>query len=223
MSAKTACLTDYVRSAHDDLSTRMEAARLMHGTRDDPRLERHRIDDFLGATCQHLHAMDEVMLPAYAGLPDGKALCHAYTASVKRLEVLLYHVNAHEYGSTFEGSFSWPTLWADVEHAMAEERSQEERLASALTEALDDGHLEEITGRVQRVEPTEPTRPHPHQPHGGVLGRLSRRMMRKTDAFWDAAQGRIVPEQDRVPKKKPGLVGQYFLADPRFGEDDPSE
>jgi hypothetical protein len=102
MSTRTACLTDYVRSTHDDLSERLETARQMHGTRDDPRLERHRIDDFLGATCKHLHALDEVLLPAYAKLPDGKALRHDYTASMKQLEVLLYHVNAHEYGSSIE-------------------------------------------------------------------------------------------------------------------------
>jgi hypothetical protein len=209
-------LTDYVRASHDDLAHRREAASLMHGTRDDPRLERHRIDDFLGATCQHLHALDDVLLPAYAKLPEGRSLCHDYTASVKRLEVLLYHVNAHEYGSSIEGTYDWPTLWTEVGEAMADERRHEEMLVGALTEALDDDRLEDLAERVRHVEPTEPTRPHPHQPHGGLMGRMSRRMMRTTDAFWDAAQGRIVPEPERAPKKKPGLVGQYFLASPRF-------
>jgi hypothetical protein len=220
MSTKTDCLIDYVRSSHDGLATRMEAARLMHGTRDDPRLERHRIDDFLGAACQHMHAIDDVMLPAYAKLPDGRSLCHDFTTSVKHLEVLLYHVNAHEYGSSIEGSFDWPAVWTDVAQAMADERSAEEELARQLTDALDDDRLEDLTGRIQRVEPQEPTRPHPHQPHGGMLGRFSRGVMRKTDAFWDTAQGRIVPEPVHEPKKKPGLLGQYFLASPRLGQDD---
>jgi hypothetical protein len=219
MSTKTACLIDYVRSTHDALATRMEAARLMQGTREDPRQQRHRIDGFLGATCQHLHALDEVVLPAYAKLADSRSLCHDYTASVKRLEVLLYHVNAHEYGSTIEGSFSWPTLWGAVQEAMAEEREHEEALAGRLTEAVEDDALEALADRIRRVEPREPSRPHPHQPHGGVLGRASRRMMRTTDAFWDAAQGRIVPEPVHAPKKKPGLLGQYLLASPRFGDE----
>lgn len=216
MSTKTACLTDYVRSTHDDLAARLATARQMHGTRDDPRLERHRIDDFLGATSKHLHALDHVLLPAYSKLPDGRSLSHEYTASVKRLEVLLFHVNAHEYGSSIEGSYSWPTLWAEVDDALADQRHHEEELAKALTESLDDDRLEAITVRIRRVEPEEPSRPHPHQPHGGVWGKVSRRMMRTTDAFWDAAQGRIVPEPERAPKKKPGLLGQYFLASPRF-------
>lgn len=223
MSTKTACLIDYVRSAHDDLSARMEAARLMQGTRDDPRQQRHRIDDFLGATCQHLHALDEVMLPAYGKLPDGRSLRHDYTASVKHLEVLLYHVNAHEYGSTIEGSFDWPAVWGDVEGAMTDQRRHEEVLARQLTDALGNDRLEELTDRLHHVEPVEPTRPHPHQPHGGFLGRVSRKMMRTTDAFWDAAQGRIVPEPEREPKKKPGLLGQYLLASPRFTDQDKPE
>ncbi|SFB74375.1 hypothetical protein SAMN04487968_101264 [Nocardioides terrae] len=220
MSTKTACLIDYVGSTHDDLAARMETARHMQGTRDDPRLERHRIDDFLGGTSRHLHAIDDVMLPEYAKVPDGKALCHDLTASVKRLEVLLYHVNAHEYGSTIEGHYAWPELWADVEQALGDERRHEEELARRLTERLDDERLAELTGRIQRVEPQEPTRPHPHQPHGGMLGRVSRGVMRRTDAFWDMAQGRIVPEPEHEPKRKPGLLGQYLLGSPRMGQED---
>jgi hypothetical protein len=216
MSTKTACLIDYARSAHADLSERLETARLMHGTRDDPRLERQRIDDFLGSTCKHLHALDEVLLPAYVKLPDGRSLCHDYTATVKRLEVLLYHVSAHEYGSTIEGSSPWPTLWAEVDRALADQRRHEEMLVRRLTDALDDADLERLTDRIRRTEPEEPSRPHPHQPHGGLLGRVARKMMRTNDAFWDAAQGRIVPEPEREPKKEPGLLGQYLLASPRL-------
>lgn len=223
METTTACLTDYVRSAHDDLQGRLEAARLMRGSRDDPRRGRHRIDDLLGATCRHLHAVDDVLLPAYARLPDGRRLCHEHTAVVKRLEVLLYHVNAHEYGSTMEGRFSWPALWEDVAAAMAEERRQEERLARQLSGALGDAELQSLVDRLAWVEPREPTRPHPHQPHGGALGRVARRVMRTTDAFWDAAQGRIVPEPARPPRKEPGRLGQYLLASPRFDQQDRSE
>jgi hypothetical protein len=220
MSTKTACLTDYVRSTHDDLAASLGAARQMHGRRDDPRLERLRIDAFLSATCRHLHAMDEVALPAYARVSAGRTPSHDYTAGVKRLEVLLYHANAHEYGSSFESSYSWPRLWAEVEGLLAEQRGHEEDLARRLTDALDDDALERLADRLRRVEPREPSRPHPHQPHGGVLGRLSRRVMRATDAFWDTAQGRIVPEPEHAPRKKPGLLGQYLLASPRFTEED---
>ena len=42
--------------------------------------------------------------------------------------------------------------------------------------------------------------------------------MHTVDCFWDAAEGRIVPGPTPEPKKRPGLVAQYFLADPRFDE-----
>jgi hypothetical protein len=219
MNGKTDCLIDYTQSTHDDLSRRLQIARQMYGTRDDPRLQRHRIDDFLGATCKHLHALDQVLLPAYVRLTGGRRLCHDYTASVKKLEVLLYHVNAHEYGSTIEGSFQWPTVWAAVAKALADQRAQEETLVRRLTDALDDDRLQGLTDQIRRVEPKEPSRPHPHQPHGGLLGKASRGMMRTADAFWDAAQGRIVPEPVRAPKKQPGLLGQYLLASPRFKDE----
>lgn len=220
MSTRTACLTDYVRTVNDDLAARLEAARQMHGRRDDPRLQRARIDSFLGATCKHLHVMDDVLLPAYGRLPDGRGLCHDYVAAVKRLEVLLYHVHAHEYGSTYESTYAWPTVWAEVARTMADQRRNEERMAQRLTEALDDEALTALTDRIASLEPAEPSRPHPHQPHGGLLGRVSRTVMRATDGFWDMAQGRIVPEPPRPPRKEPGLLGQYLLGSPRLDRTD---
>jgi hypothetical protein len=48
---------------------------------------------------------------------------------------------------------------------------------------------------------------------------VSRRVLHTVDAFWDTAEGRMAPERAGKPKKKPGLLGQYFLADPRFDEE----
>jgi hypothetical protein len=31
----------------------------------------------------------------------------------------------------------------------------------------------------------------------------------------------MAPEPEREPKKRPGLLGQYFLGDPRFDEEEP--
>ena len=102
-------------------------------------------------------------------------------------------------------------------HLPAELRARARAFA---TDALDDDLLQALTDRIHRVEPAEPSRPHPHQPHGGVLGRFSRGLMRKTDGFWDTAQGRIVPEPARAPRKKPGLMGQYLLGHPQMGVDE---
>ena len=41
------------------------------------------------------------------------------------------------------------------------------------------------------------------------------------ETFWDTAEGRMTPEPNRPAKKKPGLLGQYLLGDPRFDEEEP--
>ena len=76
---------------------------------------------------------------------------------------------------------------------------------------------------MQGAEASAPTRPHPYAPHTGVAGQVSRRVMHAVDAFWDATEGRMVPEKERPERGKPGRFAQYFLADPRFDEDEPPE
>jgi hypothetical protein len=45
-------------------------------------------------------------------------------------------------------------------------------------------------------------------------------VLHAVDSFWDTAEARMVPEKEHAARKKPGLIGQYLLADPRFDEDD---
>jgi hypothetical protein len=49
---------------------------------------------------------------------------------------------------------------------------------------------------------------------------VARRVLHTVDAFWDTAEGRMVPEKEHAEHKKPGLMAQYLLADPRFDEDE---
>jgi hypothetical protein len=49
---------------------------------------------------------------------------------------------------------------------------------------------------------------------------VARSLWAKADRFWDAAEGRIVPEPDHPHHKPPGLLAQYVLADPRFDLDE---
>lgn len=217
--------TDVLRSSiqhtHEGLAERLEAARLMEAPADEPRQGYARIDTFLATASKHLHAVDAVLLPpARKRVADGADLVHEYVHSVKELEVVLAHVKAHEYGSVYESSFAWPDVWSDVGEAMGEHRAHEERLGDRLTETLDDAALERLTQRLYHAELVAPTRPHPYTPHTGLLGLVSRKLMHTADRFWDTVEGRMVPEPARAPKKPPGRVAQYFLADPRFDEDE---
>lgn len=215
--ATTTMLQDTLRQKHDELCERLAVARTMTMRPEQSRRGCPPIDLFLARTSQHLHAVDAVLVPAVRSqCSDGSELVHAYLRTAKELEVVLAHVKAHEFGSAWETTFDWERVWSDVDVAMAAEWDVECRMADHLVEQLPEEQLTEVAGRFDDVESHAPTRPHPYLPHTGAAGRVVRRMMRVADAFWDAVEGRFVPEPDRKPRKRPGLIGQYLMADPRF-------
>jgi hypothetical protein len=210
-----------IQHTHDGLAQRLEAARGLAVPPGEAYRGHERIDLFLAATSKHLHAVDAVLLPrARKQVPDGGNLVHDYLRSAKELEIVLAHVKAHEYGSVYESGYAWPGVWSDVRGAMWDHGRHEEVLGDRLTDALDDQELDRLAVRLRNTELAAPTRPHPYTPHTGPFGLAARRVMSTADRFWDAVEGRIVPEPDRAPKKRPGLVAQYFLADPRFDEEE---
>ena len=213
----TDVLSTSLRLTHSRLAERLEAARAMAAPPGEPRRDRQRIDAFLGEASKHLHAVDAVLVPRIRReLPDGDELVHDYVHAVRALEVVLAHVKAHEYGSVYESSFAWPAVWSDVDEAMADQHRREQDLGERLTDALDDGDLDRLAERLRSAERTAPSRPHPYTPHTGPLGLVARRVMHVADRFWDAVEGRMVPEPQQPPKPPPGRIAQYFLADPHF-------
>lgn len=217
-------LHDVLQETHEELSSRLAVARSMTDRPEKSRRGCPPIDMFLAETSKHLHAVDEVLVPAVRKqCQDGHGLCHEYLLPCKELEVVLAHVKAHEYGSAYETSFDWEAVWGDVDSALAEEWRQEERMADRLESDLDDGQLQALAEALVKAEERAPTRPHPYLPHTGPLARSARGVMRVADAFWDHVEGRFVPERQRAPHKKPGLLGQYLMADPRFDEEETTD
>ena len=209
-----------IQQTHDGLAERLQAARAMGAPPEEPRQDYQRIDLFLACASKHLHAVDAVLLPrARKQVPDGGHLVHDYLRSAKDLEVVLAHVKAHEYGSVYESAYAWPGVWSDVRTAMWDHRRHEQVLGDRLTASLDDPAIDVITERLRNAEFAAPTRPHPYTPHTGLLGLVARRVMHTVDSFWDAVEGRMVPEPRRTPKKEPGRFAQYVLGDPRFDEE----
>lgn len=216
------CLENAIAHTHDGLVERLAAARTVKLSPEQSRRGCPPIDLFLSAASRHLHAVDEVLVPAARNrCPGGRHLVHDYVASLKGLEVALAHAKAHEYGSSWEAGYVWDDVWDEVDAGMADHRRHEELLGLDLTRALDDPALEKLTGRLETVEEHAPSRPHPYLPHTGAGGWASRRLMRAVDGFWDAVEGRYTTEPPRPPHKRPGLIGQYLMADPRFDEDEP--
>jgi hypothetical protein len=210
-----------VRHTHEDLAELFHTARAMESPTDRPREAYESIDRFLATASKHLHAVDAVLLAAVRRrVTGGRALVHDYVHAVKALEVVLAHAKANEYGSAYERTHAWAPMWADVEAALAAQQRQERALCDRLVEALGDAELDRLAQRLHDAELAAPSRPHPYTPHTGLPGLVARKVMHTADLFWDSVEGRMVPEPERVPKKSPGLIAQYFLADPRFDEDD---
>jgi hypothetical protein len=172
------------------------------------------IDGLLARTSAHLHAVDQVLVPA-ARLAHASEAIRDYRRAARRLGVSVAHVKAHEFGSTYESGVAWSTVWDDLESALAAERKCEEAMVSQM-ESADLGSFQALTDRLERVELTAPSRPHPYLPHRGPAGYAMRHVMRRVDRWWDHVEGRVVPEP-AVPKHRPlGLVGQYLTGTPHM-------
>lgn len=213
-------LVDSTEQTHRTLSALLHTAAAMENVPGEPRKGFENTDAFLAATSRHLNAVEGVLLPAaHKHVPGGADVVHAYVRACKELETALVTAKAREYGSAYAVNRHWTDIWAAVRARLDRLHDVESDLVDRLSAALDQPQLGELTERLHRSERDAPSRPHPHAPHLGLRGRLARRALHTVDAFWDTAEGRMIPEQAHPRRKKPGLMAQYLLADPRFDEE----
>ena len=216
-------LRSSVQHTHELLGERMEFARDMVSAPSRPRDANERIDVYLAAASKHLHAVDAVLLPAVGShLADSGHLVHDYLHAERELELALAHVKAREYGSALEAGETWDDVWTDVLDAAASQRVRELDIADKRRARHSDGPA------LRRARPSACTaRRRSRRPGRTRTSRtpacpagLARKVMHTADAFWDATEGRMVPEAQHKPHKPPGKFAQYLLADPRFDEEE---
>jgi hypothetical protein len=205
---------------HRTLATELATAAEMHTVPGQPRKGFEYADTFLAATSRHLNTVESVLLPVAQKRLHDSDFVHDYVRASKDLEMALVNAKGREYGSAYAVTMRWPEVWATVRTRLERERDLEVELVERLTAELEDNEMEELVDQLVHAEPDAPSRPHPHAPHLGAKGRVARRMLHAVDAFWDTAEGRMVPEKEHAEHKKPGLMAQYLLADPRFDEDE---
>lgn len=182
---------------------------------DHPRDHYPAIDTFLAAASRHNAAVVQVLVPAARKhLPDGATRAKDYVERSRSFEAVLNQVKAKLYGSAYAQRGPWSRLWTAVEAEFEELWQLEIAMATDLAE-LDEGV--DWSEKLYDAESHAPSRPHPHIPHQGAAGTVARAVARKVDAFWDAAEGRMVPEP--APKRdrdSEGLLVQYLMADPHL-------
>jgi hypothetical protein len=215
-----------LRVTHQMLVERLDLAAAARPTTDPahPRDQYPAIDTFLASASRHNAAMLAVIVPAVRShLPHGPERAHDHITQSRRFEVALSQVKAKLYGSTYAVRRSWESIWDDVRRELAETCRLERALVADLVAARRDGDPD-WGERLYRAELSAPTRPHPYIPHQGLPGRVARTLARRVDGFWDAAEGRMVPEPlHHHERRDDGRFTQYLLADPHLPEDDDAD
>jgi hypothetical protein len=217
----TDTLTSATVAMHRTLTQRLRQAEADTGDSGDPRIHFAHADTFLATASRRIAAVDAVLLPAARrSLPGGAEQVHRMVHQTRGFERALAALKAKLYGEAHAVHRSWPSVWRDVDGELQEYLALEASLVIALSQALDTASLDALALRMHRMELTAPSRPHPYTPHTGLRGRIARSLWARADRFWDAAEGRIIPEPEHPHHKPPGLLAQYLLADPRFDLDD---
>jgi hypothetical protein len=211
-----------MKATHDALAHRLAQAADAHPVTDPdhPRDQYPAIDTFLAIASRHNAAVVAVVVPAVRRrLPDGTERARTFVHESRRFEVALNQVKAKLYGSTYAIRRPWSSIWDDVWREFTWMCELERELVTDLDAARrsDDPDWGE---ELYRSEVHAPTRPHPYIPHQGARGKVARAVAGRVDRFWDAAEGRMVPEPiHHHDRAHDGRLTQYLLADPHLPED----
>jgi len=210
-----------VEATQRSLEERLGEALVPHRDPLRPRDHYAATDTFLAATSRHLAAVEGVLVDEVRrAVPDGQALGHTYLEAARRLEQTLALIKGRLYGEAFAIHLAWPDLWDRAHTQLAEHNRIEIRMVEDLVRYGEPVAVDGLARRMFDVEAHGPTRPHPRTPHTGLLGLVARRMWALADHFWDAAEGRVIPEPVHpAPHRHDSLMAQYLVADPKFDAD----
>jgi hypothetical protein len=210
-----------MNATHRVLDERLSMAASARPDPGHPRDQYPAIDSFLASASRHHAAvLDVVVNAARHRLPDGEERAREFVHRSKEFEIALANVKAKLYGSTYAIRRSWESIWADVRSEFDATWALERKLVGELAAHLreDDPDWGE---RLYHAELQAPTRPHPYVPHQGVRGKVARSVALRIDRFWDATEGRMIPEPVRGHDwHDDGKVTQYLLADPHIDEEE---
>ena len=207
-----------VQGAHSALEEWIQEAMAPHGDPLRPRDHVAATDAFVASASRHLAATEAVLVPQVRHtVPSAAGLGREYLVAARGLEQALVRIKGKLYGEAHLIHLTWRPLWADARQRLDEHNRQELRLVELLVQHGDPVQVDLLARRMFDIEVHGPTRPHPRTPHTGLLGSAARKMWALADRFWDAAEGRVIPEPiRRQPRRHDSLTAQYLLADPRF-------
>ncbi|MDT0200578.1 hypothetical protein [Nocardioides sp. AE5] len=209
-----------VTATREVLDARLGTAEFHRANLRHPRDGHPAIDTFLASTSRHVSAAVEVLHAEVRRLvPDGTVRARALVTRARRLELAMGSAKAKLYGGAQAAHLPWSEVWAGLHRELDAFMALEEELVRDLVARSTALASDQLAERMHRAEVRAPTRPHPYVPHHGPAGWVARRICLQVDHFWDACEGRMVPEPVRHhDRAKDGPFTQYLLADPHLGD-----
>jgi len=211
----TSLLESTLESDHRRIREFADAAEAAEPTVTEPRI-RHRLSDtFSAVLSRHLAATEDVLLPAVRSSTEyGRESVRDYVRHVRVLEKVLHELKARVYGAATADT-DWDELWREIDRHLDSLAQREAILVEHLRESLSALETRKLAQRFTAAEEKAPTRPHAYTPHTGRLGRLTHRMWRIADGFWDEAEGRVIPHRPAKPPARPdSLMHRYMTGAP---------
>ncbi len=207
-----------VEATQGALEQWLHEALLPHRDPHRPRDHFAATDTFIASASRHLAATEAVLVSQVRhSVPEGSRLSHDYLAAARGLEYALVRIKGKLYGEAHLIYLTWPSLWADARDRLDDHNRLETHLVEELRRHGDPATVDALAGRMFDVEIHGPTRPHPRTPHTVLLGSAARKMWAMADRFWDAAEGRVIPDPVHPrARRHDSLLAQYLVADPHF-------
>lgn len=220
LNAHRSALQIVLDAEHKHITDLARKAEFRTPTADDPRLRRRLTDTFSAVVSQHMAAVDEVLLAeAKRLLPSGQDWVQYYVRHTRTLEQSLHRLKAWIYGDATGQQQDWHAVWRELTALLDDHARLERTLIDELQNRLDADADAKLAARLRVASAHAPTRPHPFTPHTGIAGRVAHRFWRVADAFWDHAEGRIVPRSPaRVPRNPDSLMHRYVTGAPAHRE-----
>ena len=186
------------RPLHEELAARLDRASMMRPTPGEPRKGYEQVDTFLAVASKHLTPSTRRCCRRCAGRsPTAARLVHDYLHAAKGLELALAHLKAREYGSVFDAGRSWQRgVGRRGRRPVRTPATRARAGRPAGRQSCDPRSTRSPTGSTG-PRCAAPTRPHPTPRTPASPGPVARRLLRTVDSFWDAVEGRMVPDPPR--------------------------
>ena len=153
-------------------------------------------------------------------VPDGEEFGHEYVQVARRLEHTLALIKGRLYGEAHAVHLEWHELWETARAELDQHNWIERRMVDLLIKHGDPVELDGLANACSRRRPAARHGRIRSTPHTGIFGLVARRIWALADRFWDAAEGRVIPDPVRpAPHRHDSLISQYLVADPKFDSD----